>query len=136
MTGEEIDYWNQSVSASYTVTLNDTMTVTSGNQELSIWAESSLNDVNSTLWIWNVEFINSTYFWYWVNSPFGSANGPHGYLNCVNGIVYVVVSGTSIEFTGGVGEVTVSIAFQNLVQIQTQNDGGDFTSGNLNIGIQ
>ena len=98
MTGNEIDYWDQSVSAGYTVTLNDTMTVTSGTQQLSIWAESSLNDVNSNLWIWNVQFLNSTYFQYKVNT--GGGSGPAGSLNSVNGVVYVVVSSTSIEFIG------------------------------------
>lgn len=108
------------------------MTVTSGNQELNILAESSLNDVNSNLWIWMVEFVNSTYFHYWVNT--GGGNGPSGYLNCVNGVVYVVVSSTSIEFIGSTSQ-TVNVAFQNLVQIQTANWGGNFNSGELNIEI-
>jgi hypothetical protein len=132
MTGAEIDYWDVSVSSSYTVTLNDTLTVTSGNQELTIWAENS-TDINTQQWIWNIEFMNSTFFYYWANT--GGGNGPQGSLNCVNGIVYVVVSNTSIEFIG-TSSITINTTFQNLEQIQTQNDGGNFNSGKLNIGIQ
>ncbi len=133
MTGAEIDYWDTSASSGYTATLQDTMTVTSGNQQLSVWAESSLNDVNSNLWIWNVEFVNSTYFHYWVNT--GGANGPNGYLSCINGVVYVIVSSTSIEFIGATS-TTINTSVQSLVQIQTINDGGNFNGGALNIGIQ
>jgi len=135
MAGNEIDYWNQSVSVSYTVTLNDTMSVGAQPDQLGILAESSLNDVNSNLWIWNVNFVNSTFFYYWVNT--GGGNGPQGHLNCVNGVAYVVVTNTSIEFIGATS-YTVNISFQNLVQIQTSNggNGANFTSGNLNIGIR
>ena len=129
MTGDESDYWNVSVSGSYTATLNDTLTVSSGNQELGIWAESSLNDVNSNLWIWSVTFVNSTSFSYWVNT--GGGNGPGGTLNCINGVVYVVVSPTSIEFIGSSSK-TIDTNFQSLVQMQTFNgESSSFNGGKL-----
>ena len=146
MTGNEIDYWNQSVSASYTVTLKDTMSVGAQPDQLGILAESSLNDVNSNLWIWNVNFVNSTFFYYWVNT--GGGNGPQGHLNTVGGIANVVVSTTYIEFIGSgtnqyyfvyyAGSNTFNNAFETLAQIQTSNggNGANFTSGSLSIGIQ
>jgi len=146
-TGSEIDYWNQTVSISYTAILKDTMS-SGGTQpdQLNVFAESSLNDVNSNLWIWYVTFVNSTFFYYWVNT--GGGNGPQGHLNTVGGSVDVVVTSTYIEFIGsGAGQYyTVSYSgshsfnnvFENLEQIQTSNggNGAAFTSGNLAIEIQ
>jgi len=138
MTGNEIDYWNVSFSSSYTVTLTDTMSVGAQPDQLGILAESSLNDVNSNLWIWNVNFVNSTFFYYWVNT--GAGNGPQGHLNTVDGLVTVAVTSTSIEFIGsGTGQyIVIDTPFQNLMQIQTSNgeNGAAFTSGELSIRIQ
>ena len=97
------------------------MTVTNGDQQLGIWAENS-TDLNTQQWIWNVNFINSTFAYYWVNTEGG--NGPQGSLNCSNGSVNVVVDSTSIEFIG-TSSITINTAFENLGQIQTSNGGGD-----------
>jgi hypothetical protein len=146
ITGNEIDYWNQTVSAAYTVTLKDTMSVGAQPDQLGILAESSLNDVNSNLWIWNVNFVNSTFFYYWVNT--GGGNGPQGHLNTVDGIATVVATSTSIEFIGsGAGQYyslsysgtySFNNALETIEQIQTSNggNGAAFTSGNLALGIQ
>lgn len=142
MTGDEVDYWNVSIPDSYTnytATLKDTIVDPTNNQQLSIWAENSVN-INTQQFIWYVNFVNSTYFQYWANTGGGGNPSNSGFLNCINGIVYVYVSNTYIEFIGST-EVTVNVAFQNLGQIQTSNSGngvtsGDYTSGNLAIGIQ
>ena len=130
MTGSETDYWSVSVSSGYTLTLQDSMTVSSGSQQLGIWAYNSAN-ANATNWIWNVNYMNSTFAYYWVNT--GGGNGPEGYISCVNGIVYVVASSTSIEFIG-TSSVTVSTSFQNVVQIVTENGGDGVSSGLFNGG--
>ncbi len=146
MTGNEIDYWNQTVSSSYTVTLKDTMSVGTQPDQLGIMAESSLNDANSNQWIWNVNFVNSTFFYYWVNT--GGGNGPQGHLNTVGGSATVVVTSTYIEFIGSgtgqyyslnySGSYSFNNVFETLAQIQTSNggNGANFTSGNLTIEIQ
>jgi hypothetical protein len=146
MTQEETgtsDYWNISVAQTYTVTVNDTIVDSSkpNNQQLSLLAESSLNDVNNNLWIWQVIFMNSTYFYYEVNT--GQGNTLYG-ASCINGIVYVVVSNTSIEFIGSTANLvyysssySFNNVFETLAQIQIENGGTDnFTSGNLNVVIQ
>jgi len=90
-----------------------------------------LNDVNSNLWIWNIDYVNSTFFYYEVNT--GGGTGPSGHLDCVNGVVYVAVSSTSIEFIGS-STATVKTTFQNLVQIQTVNgNGNNFNGGKLTL---
>lgn len=142
MTGDEVDYWNVSIPDSYTTytaTLKDTIVDPTNNQQLSIWAENSTS-LQTQQFIWYVNFVNSTYFQYWANTGGGGNPSNSGFLNCINGVVYVVVSNTYIEFIGST-EVTVNVAFQNLAQIQTSNNGngvtsGDYTSGNLAIGIQ
>jgi hypothetical protein len=130
VTGSEIDYWNVSISSGYSLTLTDSMTVSNGSQQLGIWAYNSAN-ANATNWIWNVNYMNSTFAYYWVNT--GGGNGPQGYISCVNGIVNVVVSSTSIEFIGS-SSATVSASFQNIEQIQTENGGDGVTSGLFNGG--
>lgn len=139
MTGDETDYWDQSVSASYTATLTDTINDPTNDQQLNIWAENSTN-ASTQQFIWNVNFLNSTYFFYWVNTGGGGGPTNSGYMNCINGEIHVVVASTSIEFIGATS-VTISVPFQNLAQIQTSNDGngatsGDYTSGDLAIVIQ
>ena len=133
MTGDEVDYWNQSVSAAYTVTLTDSMTVSSGAQQLGVWAYNSAN-TKTQQWIWNVNFMNSTFAYYWVNT--GGGTGPQGHISCINGLVYVVVTNTSVEFIGSSTPVTVPTTFQDLGQIQTQNGGGVFNGGKLSIEIE
>jgi len=130
MTGSETDNWDVSVSSGYTLTLKDSMTVSSGSQQLGIWAYNSAN-ANTQQWIWNVNYMNSTFAYYWVNT--GGGNGPQGHISCVNGEVYVVVTGTSIEFIGS-SSATVNTGFQNVGQIQTENGGDGVTSGLFNGG--
>jgi hypothetical protein len=80
-----------------------------------------------------VTFVNSTYFHYYVNT--GGGSGPQGYLHCVNGVVYVVVTSNSIEFIGSTS-YTVNVPFQTLVQVQTANYGSDnLTGGKVNLTI-
>jgi len=130
-TGSETDIWDISVSSSYTLTLKDSMTVSSGSQELGIWAYNSAS-ASATNWIWNVNYMNSTFAYYWVNT--GGGNGPQGHISCVNGEVYVVVTSASIQFIGS-SSATVSTSFQSIAQIQTVNGGDGVTSGLFNGGL-
>jgi len=124
-TGEEIDYWNVTPTQPYTITLNDTMTVSDGEQWLTITGQ---NDAGP---IWEVQFINSTYIRY-------SNFNDYGFLNCSNGIVNVTLNNTSITYTG-TSSYTSSpsgVTFSSISQVQTENGDGDFNSGQLNIDIQ
>jgi hypothetical protein len=128
MTGSEIDYWNVSASSGYNLTLTDSMKVSNESQQLGIWAENS-SDSNTQQWIWNVNYMNSTFAYYWVNT--GGGNGPQGNISCVNSVVNVVVTSTSIEFIGS-SSATINTSFQSIGQIQTTNgDDNSFTGGNL-----
>ncbi len=131
ITGDWTDYWNVSLTTSYDVTLSDSMTVTRGAQQLGVWAYDS-TDLDTQSWIWNVNFMNSTFAYYWVNT--GAGNGPHGQLAVTNGVIFVEATSTQITFISGANSVPVSIAFQNVEQIQTQNMGDDKTSGIFNGG--
>lgn len=126
------DDWDVSTSGSYTVTLTDSMTVASGSQQLGVWAYSSTTP-GSTNWIWNVNFMNNTFAYYWVNT--GGGNGSQGHLTLTNGVLFVAVSSTSITFIGS-ASVPVTVNIQNVNLIETQNGGGSFNGGELTIQLQ
>ena len=117
MTGSENDYWEVSVSNGYTITLQDSMTVSSGDQYLLI---SALNDGST---VWSVTFLTSSTY---------QIGGNSTVFNCVDGLVYVVVNSNSITFIGATSN-TVSATFTSLTQIRTMNGDGDFNGGNLEI---
>jgi len=123
------DYWNVSVtSPSYTVELNDSMTVSSVNQYLQV---EGLTSTLSTTWV--VSYLNSTYFEYYTFNNQGNQLSS-GWLNCSNGIVYVEVNETAITFIGTTS-VTSNLNFVNLGQIWTTNAGGNFTNGELDVTV-
>lgn len=126
------DTWNQALTTPYTVTLNDTMTVSNGDQDLVI---KSYNSTDSTTqwYIWQVEFINSTYIQFTVDN-LGGAQYMQGNLLCDNGVVQVAVTQTTITFTG-TSSYQVNMNLQSVQQIQTINGDGDFNHGNFVIAI-
>jgi hypothetical protein len=124
MTRPRNDYWNITVTNPYTVKLNDSMTVSSGNQYLMITGLSS-----SIMNVWAVLYQNSTYFQYVTWNASGN-QVDSGWLNCNNGIVQVVVTTTTITFTG-TASFTSNIPFQNLGEVWTANSDGAFNGGEL-----
>jgi hypothetical protein len=129
MANYTIDYWNITATQPYTVLLNDSMTVSSGDQWLTITARSTGNSA----FIWSVIFMNQTYFHY--SSVFLVAGGyqyDSGYLSCNDGIVYVVVNNTAINYTGTTSHLS-NVTFTGVAQIQTENGDGNFNGGELNI---
>jgi hypothetical protein len=132
MANYTMDYWNvTSTQPPYTVLLNDSMTVSSGDQWLTITARSTDNFA----FIWSVIFMNQTYFQYSSTIPVkGGYQYDRGYSSFNDGIVYVVVNSTAITYTGITSHVS-NVTFTGLAQIQTENGDGNFTGGELNIGV-
>jgi hypothetical protein len=96
MEDYQTDLWNITTTDTYTVTLNDSMTVLSGNQVLDIHGFN--NSAGTWGATWEVVFLNSSYVYY---CTFISGNAlDWGNLGCLNGIVQVVVTNTSITFVG------------------------------------
>ncbi len=126
------DTWNQAQTAPYTATLNDSMTVSSGNQLLEISAYNS-TDTTTQWYVWQVEFINSTYIQFTVDN-LGGANYVQGNLYCINGVVQVSITPSSVTITG-TSSYSESMNLQSVAQIQTVNVGGDFNGGNLVISV-
>jgi hypothetical protein len=124
------DLWNVTADSNYQVTLNNTMTVSSGNQYLEIDAR---NSTDNRAYIWAVWFKNATYFTYTTYIP-GQFSNPQdlGGLNCNNGIVTITVTHTSVTFTGSSSFISY-VSFRNLAQIETQNGDGNFNGGELSI---
>jgi hypothetical protein len=130
MANYTIDYWNVTATHPYTVALNDSMTASSSAQWLLISAYNSSSLPMRQ--IWYVEFENKTQFYYatFVNTNQKDA----GSLNCNNGIVTIIVTNTSITFTG-TSSFTSHVPFSNLEHITTGNDDGIFTGGELNLDL-
>lgn len=126
MQGNEDDYWNVTETGNYTVTLNDSLTVTGGDQDLQVVGLSG--NITNT---WEVFFQNSTYFQYAVWNEQGNQTAS-GWLNCTEGNVTVQVSESGITFSGDTS-VPIQGNFVNLGQIWTTNAGGDFDGGELDI---
>jgi hypothetical protein len=118
------DNWTVSATQPYTILLNDSMTVSSGEQWLTITAQSN------TATVWSVQFVNSTCFRY-------SNFNDYGFLNCSNGIVYVTVNATSITYTGTSSYTSSQsgVTFSSISQIQTENGDGSFNGGKLIIDV-
>lgn len=74
MASFETDIWNISMANPYTVTLNDSMTVSGGEQYLGI------NGFGSNGLVWFVVFVNSTYLEYGTFVNGTTVNS--GNLNC------------------------------------------------------
>ena len=122
MANYQTDYWNVTAKQPYTVSLNDSMTVLSGEQWLTITA------YGSNVIIWSVQFINSTYIRY-------SNSNDYGFLHCNDGIVYVTVNDTAISYTGATSYTSspAGVNFPSLAQIQTENGDGNFNGGHLDM---
>ena len=120
------DLWNVTTTDPYTVILNDSMTVTSGEQWLQIFCYNSTNNSYYDT-SWGMAFVNSTYFMHF----YGNMQDIE-YDNCSNGVVTVVVDSNSITFIG-TSTYTNYVDFQNLAQIQTSNGDGDFNSQELDV---
>jgi hypothetical protein len=125
MANYQTDFWSITVTNPYTVTLNDSMTVSSGDQWLTITAYGTSSS------IWSVVFMNQTCFEYRTTIPVvGGCQYDSGYLGCDGGIVQVVVSGTAITYTGTISHVS-NVTFTIPAQIQTLNGDGNFNGGEL-----
>jgi hypothetical protein len=125
-TGNGNDYWNISVTQPYVVLLNDSMTVSSSGQWLQVTGLSS-----NITGVWCVLYQNSTYFQYTTWNASGN-QVDSGWLNCNNGIAQVVVTATTITFTGTTS-FTSNIPFKNLGKVWTANCDGAFNGGELHI---
>jgi hypothetical protein len=106
------------------------MTVSSGNQLLEIDGEWNLS---ATTPMWTVMFWNNASFNFFVYDTNGSVVSSGYNLSCNNGIVTVTVTPTQITFTGTSSNPASNMTPENLVQIATLNDGGDFTGGELDM---
>jgi hypothetical protein len=131
MANYKIDYWNVTATKAYTLILNDSMTVSSGAQWLLI---STYNSSSLPMeQIWYVEFANNTRFYY---ATFVNNNQQDvGSLNCSNGMATVVVTDTSITFTG-TSSFTSHVPFSNLDHVTIGNDDGKFNGGELNLNLR
>jgi len=131
LANSQADYWNlTTITVPYTVVLNDTMVGSSGSQ-LEIDGNWNLSAPTP---MWTVLFLNSTDFNFFVYDPNGTIVGAGYSLPCVNGGVQVVVTQTQITFTGTT-PTTENVTFENLLQIVSFANNGNFTSGKLDITI-
>jgi hypothetical protein len=119
------------MSPPYTVVLNDTMVSSSGSQ-LEIDGNWNLS---STVPMWSVVFLSNTSFNFFVYYANGSTADEGFSLPCINGGVQVVVTSTQITFTGTTltNENLTPENPENLLQIASFANGGNFTSGKLDI---
>ena len=115
-----------SATTSYTIVLNDSMTVTDGDQYLQVIGLT--NDTSNT---WEVLYQNSTYFEYTTWDTQGNQIDS-GWLNCDSGIVQITVSENMITFTG-TNFATSNTPFVDLGQVWTANSDGSFNGGKLDI---
>jgi hypothetical protein len=125
----QADYWNITINQPYTFVANDTLTVSSGDQWLGITAISSQNSYP----IWEISYYNATYFLFdvWYNASYFH----QAFEYCNDGIVSVVVNGTSITFIGTSQTVVSGLSFRQLDQIVTTNDDGSFNGGQVRYTI-
>jgi hypothetical protein len=133
MANHQTDFWNITVTNPYTVVLNDTMTVSSGNQFLEIDGVPSGGQGVEGGWapMWTVYFVDNTRFDFFIRATNGSMLNSGYDLPC-NGIVQVVATTTQITFIG-ISPVTSNVSFESLVQIVTVNEGGHFNDGQLDM---
>jgi hypothetical protein len=130
MISPSTDYWNLTVTSPYIVTLNDSMTVSSGDQYLIIEGESYNGNIGV---IWQVWFLNATYYHYETDVYGQTPNS--GYAYCNNGLVQVSVTNTAIAFIGTTS-ISFNVPFENLDFVLTRNGDGIFNGGNLSIRVQ
>jgi hypothetical protein len=124
------DYWNLTVTSPYTATLNDSMTVSSGDQYLIIEGENYNGNIGV---IWQVWFLNATYYYYETDVHGQTLNSGYGYCN--NGLVQVSVTNTAITFRGTTS-TSFNVPFENLDFVLTRNGDGNFNGGKLSINVQ
>ena len=129
MTNYQTDFWNITMTNPYTVVLDDSMTVSSGSQWLSIQANNSTQTQNRV--VWQIYFINNSNFQYTTFNSDGSTLD-RGQMGCNDGVVQVVVTNTAITFIG-TSSATSNVPFTNLGQIVTSNGDGNFNGGELKI---
>jgi hypothetical protein len=132
MAAYQTDFWDITMTSPYTVVLDDSMTVSSGSQWLSVQANNSTQAQNGA--VWQIYFMNSSSFQYTTFSSNGSTLD-RGQLGCTDGVVQVVVTNTTITFIGTTS-ATSNVPFTNLGQIATSNGDGDFNGGELKINVQ
>jgi hypothetical protein len=134
INSNQVDYWNVTAPDSYAVTLNDSMTVSSGNQLLEVDGEWNLSSPTP---MWSVVFLNDTTYNIFLYDNNGSIVGAGYSLVCTDGSVQVNVTSTQVTFTSdsAINSFTIN-SFQNLLQITTINDGGGtFVSGELDMSL-
>jgi hypothetical protein len=132
MANYTTDLWNITISNPYTITLNDSMDVQNGDQCLQILAQNCSDSLTQS-YVWQVVFINGTCISYQIGGS-GEKSYAQGYLNCSGGIVQVTTTKTTLTISGSTS-FTMSVAFQNLGQIQTSNGDGDFNGGQLDMDL-
>jgi hypothetical protein len=138
MANYQADLWNITVTNPYTVVLNDTLTVSSGTQALDVNGYPNTSAFASGIPpVWTVVFVSNifasnTTFNFFVYDTNGSIVNAGYSLPCNSGTVQVVMTATQITFIG-TSPVTSNLPFENLGQIATLNDGGDFNGGQLDI---
>lgn len=129
MADYQTDFWDITLTSPYTVVLDDSMTVSSGSQWLSVQANNSTQAQNGA--VWQIYFMSSSSFQYTTFRSNGSTLD-RGQLGCADGVVQVVVTNTTITFIGTTS-ATSNVPFPNLGQIVTSNGDGDFNGGELKI---
>ena len=132
MAAYQADFWNITLTSPYTVDLDDSMTVSSSSQWLSIQANNSTQAQNGA--VWQIYFMNSSSFQYTTFNSNGSTLD-RGQLGCNDGVVQVVVTNTTITFIGTTS-ATSNVPFTNLGQIVTSNGDGYFNGGELKISVR
>jgi hypothetical protein len=135
MANHQTDFWNITVTNPYTVVLNDTMTASSGNQFLEVDGVPEGGQGVEGAWapMWTVYFVNNTTFDWFIHAPNGSMVSSGSYLP-YSGTVQVVATSTQITFSG-ISSGKSNMPFENLVQIVTANEGGNFNGGQLDIAL-
>ncbi len=132
MVNTGADLWNENIMNPYTVVLNDTMTVSSGTQQLEIDGEGN---TSATTPMWTVFFLDNSTFNIFTYDTSGNNIDSYYALPCDSGVVQITVTSNQITFTGTTQTVS-TVPFQSLVQIATYNEGGtssNFTGGELDM---
>jgi hypothetical protein len=134
MANYTTDLWNVNITQPYTVTLKDSMTVSTGNQYLTITGFN--NTIGASWYPWKVFFVNSTYYYYETHITYSNGSSAiltNGYAYCTNGLVTLQVSQTQITFIGKNTTVCDYPTFIPIEQIRTLNGDGNFNGGHLDM---
>jgi hypothetical protein len=121
------DLWSVTVDSSYQITINSTISTSNPEETVVI---GTVNFTSSTGW--SIEFINSTT--YRVKTDILAESSDN--FTCVDGIVQVIIDGTSITFHGSTVEhFTLSSSDYPDTIIIADSGDGSFTDGQINITI-